>query len=84
MNISLPEQMRTWVENVVSGDGFGTASEYIRSLIRQDQKRRSQNDLDAKLLHALDAGAETELTPEVWNGIRETVREELNRAKPKQ
>jgi len=32
MNISLPDAMRRWVEAQVEANGFGTASEYFRSL----------------------------------------------------
>lgn len=40
LNVSLPEGLRQYVENqVVSGD-WGTPSEYIRELIRQDKERR--------------------------------------------
>jgi len=37
MNISLPESLKAFVEKQVTGGGFGTGSEYIRSLIRKDQ-----------------------------------------------
>jgi antitoxin ParD1/3/4 len=57
MDISLPEPMRTWVEEQVKSGMFGNASEYIRSLIREDQKKRAQQALEAKLLEGLDSGA---------------------------
>ena len=37
MNISLPEEMKAFVDQQVREKGFMTASEYIRDLIR-DQK----------------------------------------------
>lgn len=39
MNISLPEALKSFVEEQVSGRGFGTSSEYVRELIRKDQER---------------------------------------------
>ena len=59
MNISLPEPMRDWVEEQVKLGSFGNASEYIRSLIRQDQKQRAQEALEAKLLEGLNSGPAT-------------------------
>jgi len=41
MNISLPETLKTFVDQQVSGRGFGTSSEYVRELIRKDQDRQN-------------------------------------------
>nr|WP_089220664.1 addiction module antitoxin [Sphingomonas laterariae] len=40
MNISLPEALKAFVDQQVSGRGFGTSSEYVRELIRKDQDRQ--------------------------------------------
>ena len=39
MNISLPESMKSFVDEQVSSRGYGTSSEYLRELIRKDQDR---------------------------------------------
>jgi antitoxin ParD1/3/4 len=39
MNISLPESLKTFVDEQVSRGGYGTSSEYVRELIRKDQDR---------------------------------------------
>lgn len=39
MNISLPDTLRSFVEDQVSTGGYGTSSEYVRELIRRDQDR---------------------------------------------
>lgn len=39
MNISLPESLKTFVDQQVSERGYGTSSEYIRELIRRDRDR---------------------------------------------
>lgn len=39
MNISLPETLKSFVDEQVNGRGFGTSSEYVRDLIRKDQDR---------------------------------------------
>lgn len=39
MNISLPESLRSFVDEQVASRGFGTSSEYLRELIRKDQER---------------------------------------------
>lgn len=39
MNISLPEALKSFVDEQVTSRGYGTSSEYIRELIRKDQDR---------------------------------------------
>ena len=39
MNVSLPDSMRDWVEAQVEGGQYANASDYIRDLIRHDQRR---------------------------------------------
>ena len=40
MNISLPDSLKTFVDEQVSQHGYGTSSEYVRELIRKDQERQ--------------------------------------------
>jgi len=40
MNVSLPDEMRTFVEERVEEGRFGSSSEYVRALIRRDQDRQ--------------------------------------------
>ena len=39
MNISLPDALKSYVDEQVSSRGYGTSSEYVRELIRKDQDR---------------------------------------------
>ncbi len=49
LNISLPEALKAYVENQVASGDWGTPSEYVRELIRQDKERRLA-DLEQQLL----------------------------------
>jgi len=40
MNISLPETLKSFVDEQVADRGYGTSSEYVRELIRHDQDRQ--------------------------------------------
>ena len=51
LNISLPEALKEYVEGQVSSGDWGTPSEYVRELIRQDKDRRLGN-LEQELLAA--------------------------------
>jgi antitoxin ParD1/3/4 len=37
MNISLPDQMKEWVEQQVATGRYANASDYMRDLVRKDQ-----------------------------------------------
>jgi antitoxin ParD1/3/4 len=52
MNISLPDTLKSFVDEQVDQGGYGTSSEYVRELIRKDQDR-------LHLRHLLLAGAAT-------------------------
>jgi antitoxin ParD1/3/4 len=39
MNVSLPDQMKDWVEAQVRDGKYGNSSDYVRDLIRHDQER---------------------------------------------
>jgi len=71
MNISLPEALKSFVDDQVSERGYGTSSEYVRELIRKDQDRLGLRSL-------LLRGAASEPTAAVgetyFNGLRDRVR----------
>lgn len=69
MNISLPDPLRQFVDSQISTGRYSSASEYVRELIRADEKRKAEEKLEAKLLEGLSS-AETELTPADWRAIR--------------
>jgi len=39
MNVSLPEEMKSWVENNARSGRYSNSSDYVRDLIRRDQDR---------------------------------------------
>ena len=39
MNVSLPDEMKEWVEAQSAGGKYANASDYVRDLIRKDQLR---------------------------------------------
>jgi antitoxin ParD1/3/4 len=51
LNISLPEALKEYVEGQVASGDWGTPSEYVRELIRQDKERRLGN-LEQELIAA--------------------------------
>lgn len=66
MNISLPDPLKAYVEDRVSSGDFGTPSEFVRNLIRQDKEQRLAQ-VENKLLEALQS-RKISISPEELNG----------------
>jgi antitoxin ParD1/3/4 len=79
MNIALPEAMKQFVQDRVSGGGYSSASEYVRELIRADQKRTAEERVDALLLEGLSSGEPIVVTPEYWEAKKKRLSERLGK-----
>lgn len=79
LNISLPESMRAFIDEQIAKGDYSTASEYIRDLIRQDQKQAAQMKLETMLLEGLDSGESIEVTDEWWENKRIELLERLRK-----
>jgi antitoxin ParD1/3/4 len=75
LNISLPESLKEFVEDQVERGGYSTPSEYVRELIRVDQKRRAEERLEEMLLQGLKGGKATPMTKRDWEALRKRVLE---------
>lgn len=64
MNISLPEQMKAWVEECVHSGRYANSSEYIRDLIRRDHLKLAQ--LRQALIEGENSGTSTPLDLETF------------------
>ena len=73
LNISLPDAMKSFVEEQVHKGMYASASDYIRALVREDQKRQAEQELEAKLLAALESHDYREASPEVFERLRARV-----------
>lgn len=72
MNISLPESLRSFVDEQVSRRGYGTSSESVRELIRKDQDSQHLRRL------LLDGAASAPTAPvgaACFEGLRGRVRQ---------
>jgi antitoxin ParD1/3/4 len=76
MNISLPDEMKVFVETKIAQEGYASASEYLRALIRDAQKQQAKEELEAKLLEGL-RGPSVRMTRKDWDSIEREAREGL-------
>jgi antitoxin ParD1/3/4 len=71
MNISLPDQLKAFVDEQVNQRGYGTSSEYVRELIRKDQDRLQ---LRALVLAGAASVATEPVGDAYFEGLRQKVR----------
>ena len=72
MNISLPEALKSFVDDQVSARGYSTASEYVRELIRKDQDRQR---LRALLFEGAESPQAATADADYFDRLRGRVRE---------
>jgi len=82
MNISLPDPLKDFVDHQIAEGRYSSVSEYIRELIRDDEKRRAEERLEALLLEGLES-EESVLTRGDFDAIRREALEQLKRRKKK-
>ena len=70
MNISLPESLKAYVDTLVQTEGYGTSSEYMRELIRQDQDKRQ---FKAHLLVGMRSGVEGSMDTNFFVSLHQRV-----------
>ena len=71
MNISLPEVLRRFVEARASAR-YGSVSEYIRELVREDERRAAAENAEAALLRGLENETfDRETVKDAIEGIRQ-------------
>ena len=71
MNISLPDTLKSFVDEQVSQRGYGTSSEYVRELIRRDQDRLQLRGL---LLAGAASVPAAPADASYFDGLRDRVR----------
>jgi len=83
MNISLPEPLKQFVDQQIAQGRYSSTSEYMRELIRADEKLKAEEQLEAKLLEGLNSPA-SELSPSAWKALRKEALELVkSRKKPR-
>lgn len=73
-SILLPDEMKAFIESQMTSEGYASASEYLRALIRDAQKRRAKQELEAKLLEGLQSPT-SPMTDADWTDLRRRIYE---------
>lgn len=70
MNISLPEELKIFVDQHLQAQGYGTSSEYIRELIRRDRDRVQFRE---ELMQGVRAGAAGSMDKGYFASLRKQI-----------
>jgi antitoxin ParD1/3/4 len=72
MSFSLPKPLQDYVRKRARAAHYGTPSDYIRSLIRDDIKRMEQERLEQELLKGLRSQSRV-ITPKEWEKLKKDI-----------
>ena len=71
VTISLPDSLRTFIDEQMATKGYGNVSEYFRSLLRDAKDRQEESRLEALLVEGLALGGDDiPLSREFWKELR--------------
>ena len=74
MNVSLPEPLKKFVDSQVKERGYAGASDYVRELIRDDQKRAAADLLRTLIADGLASGEPQPAGRAYWKLKRKKLR----------
>jgi antitoxin ParD1/3/4 len=71
LSLTLPNSLKAFVESQVARKGYGSPNDYLEALIREDQRKAEDDEIEGKLLEALQGPLATPVTAETWEAIKQ-------------
>ena len=79
MNMSLPEQMKAWVEAQSESGTYSNSSDFVRDLIRREQVRREKiAHMQAMVDEGFASGASSLTMDELFTSAKQQTARKLN------
>lgn len=72
MSFALPESMRAYIDERVRSGEYGNTSEYLRDLIRRDQRDQAVRRLRTLIADGIESGEGRAATDDVVSSLRDT------------
>ena len=70
VTISLPESLKSFIDEQIATKGYGNVSEYFRTLLREAQAKEEDAKLEALLIEGLTSGEDIPISREFWSELR--------------
>lgn len=73
INLELSSLLKRFADRRAEQGGFGSLGEYVRELIRLDQRQFAQSLLETELITGVESGESQEMTADEWDELRNEV-----------
>ena len=71
MNISLPDQMKEWIEAQVATGRYASVSDYMRALVRHHMENEGKvRKLEALIQEGIDSGSSGRTVKDIWEEVK--------------
>ena len=81
MNISIPDKLKAWVESRVADGSFASSSDYLRDLVRRDQRTEAAlENLRAEIQAGIESGVSDQDPFAPLDGLRMRARAQAKAA----
>lgn len=77
MSISLPETLKAFIHDRVEDGHFSNQSDYIRTLVREDEQRQARERLERMLAEGIASGEPVAADDNYWEGIQQEAKKRL-------
>jgi antitoxin ParD1/3/4 len=71
ISASIPDQLKGWVDLQIETGKYASTSDYLRDLIRNDQKQAEQ--IDALLLEGINSGPDIKVSKAYWKNKKQAL-----------
>ena len=75
LNVHMPPDLRDFVDQRTKKGGFSTPTEYVRHLIREDQRREAERRIEALFLEGVKSGRATGSVEDLFKRLHKFVDE---------
>jgi antitoxin ParD1/3/4 len=82
LHVNLPASTREFAQEQAAAGGFANVSDYVASLVHNEQRHKAEAELEALLLEGINSGPATPMTREDWDAIRSEISQRLKAQQP--
>lgn len=79
LKVSLPKSLTEFVNAKSQLAGYDSPGEFVRSLIRDAQKREASSRLEQLIIDGINSGPGVEVTPAFWQSLQDDLKQRLDR-----
>jgi antitoxin ParD1/3/4 len=74
ITLNLPAVLKQFVDSEVAARGFGNAADYVQAVLREEQKRKARDKVEALMDEAMASGESTEWTRQDFEDMKQEIR----------